>query len=809
MTSNLAYTPITLMKTTYFILLFLGSSLLSTAQNALTYQRPVAEIATLLEAPSTPSVSFSPDRQWMALLQRPELPSIEEVSRPELRLAGLRIDPNNFGPSRSSYFNQLQLRQLDKEAVLSISGLPQPLLLSGLSWSPDGKHLAFLQNDPTEISLWVVEVATRQARRLSNRSLNAVLGNTFSWLANSRELVFSARLQQAGPPPQANRVPAGPIVEENLGKKAPSRTYQDLLKNPDDEKSFEYYAQSELVLVDLKGASRNLVDSGLWSSFDVSPNDQYLLCEEIVRPYSYLVPYYRFASVVQLRDMQGTLLRELADKPMGEYIPSTFNAVEKGPRGHAWRPDQAAVLYWAEALDEGDPQREVTHRDRLLLLEAPFEGAATEWLRTELRYGGVMWADNLAWVRASWTRSRKEQYYEVRFGSSTNARKIRDRSYEDAYTDPGRPLMTRNAAGRAVMWVQGGKLFMSGQGASTEGDRPFLDQYELASGKSKRLWQSAAPHYESVVALLDPVKMRFITSRESPTENPNYYLRTVGQKNSTPITRFAHPYPQLAQVQKSLLRYQRADGVEMTADLYLPASYDKSQGPLPTLVWAYPREFKSQAAASQVKGSPYRFTRIGWGSPVFWVLRGYAVLDNASMPIVGEGEAEPNDTYIKQLVANAEAIVRHGSSLGVVDSNRVAVGGHSYGAFMTANLLAHSTLFKAGIARSGAYNRTLTPFGFQAEERTYWQAPEVYFDMSPFSFADRIKTPLMLIHGEADNNPGTFPIQSERLYQAVKGHGGTVRYVVLPHESHGYRASESVLHMLWEMDRWLEKYVKP
>lgn len=796
------------MKKSLLFLLFWNAAALCTAQEALTYQRPVAEIASLLEAPSTPAVSFSPDRQWMALLQRPELPSIEEVSRPELRLAGLRIDPNNFGPSRSSYFNQLQLRQLNKETVLSISGLPQPLLLSGLSWSPDGKYLAFLQNDPTEISLWVVEIATRQARRISKRRLNAVLGN-FSWLANSQQLLFSARLEEAGAPPVPTRVPAGPIVEENLGKKAPSRTYQDLLKNPDDEKSFEYYAVSELVLVDLKGESRTLVGSGLWSSFDMSPNDQYLLCEEIVRPYSYLVPYYRFASTVQLRDKEGVLLRLLAEKPMGEYIPSTFNAVEKGPRAHAWRPDQAAHLYWAEALDGGDPQKEVAERDRLMELQAPFEGTPNEWLRTELRYGGVIWADNLAWVRASWTRTRREQYYEVRFGAANSTKKIRDRSYEDAYTDPGRPLMTTNEAGRNVMWMQAGKLFLSGQGASPAGDRPFLDEYALATGTSKRLWQSAGAYYESVVALLDPVKMRFITSRESPTENPNYYLRSVGSKNSTPITRFAHPYPQLAQVQKSLLRYQRADGVEMTADLYLPAGYDKSQGPLPTLVWAYPREFKSQAAASQVKGSPYRFTRIGWGSPVFWVLRGYAVLDNASMPIVGEGEAEPNDTYVKQLVANAEAIVRHGSSLGVVDSNRVAVGGHSYGAFMTANLLAHSKLFKAGIARSGAYNRTLTPFGFQAEERTYWQAPEVYYDMSPFSFADRIKTPLLLIHGEADNNPGTFPIQSERLYQAVKGHGGTVRYVVLPHESHGYRASESVLHMLWEMDRWLEKYVKP
>ena len=189
------------------------------------------------------------------------------------------------------------------------------------------------------------------------------------------------------------------------------------------------------------------------------------------------------------------------------------------------------------------------------------------------------------------------------------------------------------------------------------------------------------------------------------------------------------------------------------------------------------------------------------------MLNGYAVLDNAAMPIVGDPRTV-NDHFVEQVVMDAKAAVEKAVAMGVTDPARVGVGGHSYGAFMTANLLCHTDLFAAGIARSGAYNRTLTPFGFQSESRTLWQAPDMYFKVSPFLSADKIKGALLLIHGEADNNPGTFPVQSERMYQAVRGNSGTVRYVSLPYESHGYEARESVGHTLYEMITWFDKYVK-
>ena len=426
-----------------------------------------------------------------------------------------------------------------------------------------------------------------------------------------------------------------------------------------------------------------------------------------------------------------------------------------------------------------------------------------------LRYAGIQWAkDDVAFVFESWRSDRKLRAYQL--NPQTKSKKtIIDRSTEDLYNDPGDFITALNKYGKSVVWVTpDNSVFLSGRGASPEGDRPFLDKMNLATGKVERLWQSAAPYYERVVDVLDDKKISFVTSRESQSEPPNYFVRALGGNAPVQLTRFPHPYPQLKDVKKEVLHYKRADGVDLTVDMYLPPGHKKEDGPLPAIVWAYPREYKSAEAAGQVKGSPYSFTRINAGGVLFWVTRGYAVLDNAAMPIIGEGDKEPNDTYVSQLVASAKAVIDYTASLNIVDPNRVGIGGHSYGAFMTANLLAHSDLFRAGIARSGAYNRTLTPFGFQSEERTYWEAPKIYYEMSPFSYADKVNEPILLIHGEADNNSGTFPIQSERFYNAIKGHGGTARFVKLPYESHGYRAKESLLHMLWEMDNWLEKYVK-
>ncbi|MEM4251748.1 MAG: prolyl oligopeptidase family serine peptidase, partial [Candidatus Bathyarchaeia archaeon] len=507
----------------------------------------------------------------------------------------------------------------------------------------------------------------------------------------------------------------------------------------------------------------------------------------------------------ELLDKNGKLLHRLLDRPLVEELPLGFGAVVTGPRGYSWRPDRPATLTWIEAQDGGDPKQEAPIRDRVWQLDAPFTGEKCEIAALEMRFAGLIWSeDGLALISEFEWKTRRQRTWTLRPGAEP--RKLFDRLTEDRYSNPGSPVMKQTAYGTSVMDSTDSYIYMIGAGASPEGDRPFLDRLNLETGKTERLWRSEAPYYEYPIALTG--NGRVLTSRESVSEPPNYYERDLKTGSLRPLTSFPHPTPQLKGVHKELITYKRKDGVQLTGTLYLPPGYKKEQGPLPVVMWAYPKEFKTTEAASQVSDSPYRFVRISYGDALFLLTQGYAVVDDPSFPIVGEGEKEPNDSYIEQLVASAEAAIDELVRRGVGDRNRVAVGGHSYGAFMTANLLAHSRLFRAGIARSGAYNRTLTPFGFQSEERTLWQAPETYVRMSPFMYAEQIKDPILLIHGEMDNNPGTYPVQSERFYQALKGLGGTVRYVVLPNEAHSYRARESVLHTLWEMTEWLERYVK-
>jgi dipeptidyl aminopeptidase/acylaminoacyl peptidase len=778
------------------------------AQTIPGYERPPEEIAKLVEAPLTPIAIFSSNKNWMALLDKSEYPSIEELSRPELRIAGLRINPENFGPSRGIYFIGLKFKNIKDNKEYPVTGLPANPQISTFSFSPDGKKAAFLLTFPDRIELWAVDLANFSARKLTDKKVNAALGNPVSWLNDSNTLLFLSASSDGTIAPVKSRVPDGPVIEENLGKKSPSRTYQDLLKNSYDEKLFDYHGLSQINTITLDGNAKAIGKPALHALVSPSPDGAMILIRTIQRPYSYLVPAYLFPMSVNVLDRTGTLVKNAANIPLGDNIPVGFNSAIKGPRIHSWRSDKPATLAWTEAQDGGDPRAKAEIRDKVMTWDAPFNAAPKELISLPLRYAGILWGnDNTALVYEMWWANRRARVYQVNPSQPAAPKLLFDYSYEDTYDDPGDVVKATNAAGKPVMLLAGNKTFLTGTGASPEGDRPFLDELDLNTGKTKRLWRSEAPFFETPVEILD-VKGQFVTSRESQNDNPNYFIRNVGSKNAQQITSFAHPYPQLKDVKKQVLKYKRADGVELTANLYLPPGYKKEQGPLPTFLWAYPEEFKSKDNAGQMKGSPYAFTKISWGSPIYWVVRGYAILDDASIPIVGEGDAEPNDTYVEQLVASAKAAIDCGASLGYVDPKRVGVGGHSYGAFMTANLLANCNLFKAGIARSGAYNRTLTPFGFQREERTYWEAPEVYYNMSPFSHADKIKAPILLVHGEADNNSGTFPIQTERFYNAIKGHGGTARYVLLPYESHGYRAKESIMHMLWEMDNMLETYVK-
>ncbi len=777
-----------------------------------TYQMPPDDIAALIDAPQTPATLLSPNKKWLLLMDRPSLPPIADLSGPELRLAGVRINPANNGRSRRSYYSGLAFMRMADGYQLRIKGLPKNAKIDHIQWAPDNKKIAFTITHDDGIDLWIADVALAHAKPFVLGRLNATYARPFRWVSDSKSFVCTFVPDDRGPLPTAPSIPTGPTVQENISGKAPARTYQDLLKNAYDQTQFDYYFRSQVVNVTLSGAATKIGQPGVIASARPAPGSHYVLIETLHRPYSYIVPASRFPRLVEVFDMKGNLMRQVADLPLAENVPVGFGAVPTGPRAFRWRSDVHATLYWAEAQDGGDPRKDAEVRDIVYVLPAPFNEDPDALVSLGLRYSGVQWCnDKLALVSEWWWKTRKQRSWMIdpsRPGYP--AVLLIDHSWEDRYTDPGTPIMTTSTFGTPVLMTDetSTSFFYHGVGASPEGNKPFLDRLVLFTKKPNRLWQSQAPYYEYPVDLLDFQRKIILTRRESVTEPPNYFVRNYGKDTLRRLTEFPHPTPQLLNVQKELIRYKRDDGVKLTATLYLPAGYKKSDGPLPMLMWAYPQEFKSAAAAGQLTESPYRFIRVSTHSPLLWLVHGYAILDDPSLPIIGEGDQEPNDTYIQQLVAGAKAAVDEVVRRGVADPNRIAIGGHSYGAFMTANLLAHSDLFCAGIARSGAYNRTLTPFGFQAEERTFWEAPNVYFEMSPFMHADKINEPILLIHGEADNNSGTFPIQSKRFYSALKGHGATVRLVMLPKEAHGYRSRESVMHMAWEMTEWLDRYVK-
>jgi dipeptidyl aminopeptidase/acylaminoacyl peptidase len=784
------------------------------AQDAPAYRMPPAPIAQILDTDPAPVPSISPDRETLALLGRSNLPSIAEVAEDDLRLAGYRINPRNNGPanSRTAWLNSLTFQDVatGEQRVVAL-GEGQRFIAGG--WSPDSRFMAFLADAPQGLELWVAEAATGQARRLTDPVVNAAFSTALDWTPDSSAVLARLVPEGRGAAPDVTAAPTGPVIEETTGQAAPNRTYQDLLSTPGDERLFDHYFTSRLSLVPVDGSPARMVgEPGLIAGAAISPDGRHILQTRLKRPYSYNVPARLFPTDVIVTDLSGNLIHQAADLPLRDNVPTPFDSVAEGPRSVQWRADAPATLVWVEAQDGGDSRREAEVRDRVFIQAAPFDAPPQVLIDLNARYAGVDWGrDDLAMVSTRWFNTRHETRWLVDPSNPGQGRLLLERNYQDRYNDPGSPMTRPTPEGFRVMHMtpDGQGVFTTGAGATREGAFPFLGRMDLASGETERLWTSSQTHYETIAGLLDEEGRVLLTRRESLTEPPNLYVRDLDSADPRALTDFPDPAPQLAGATRETIAYTRADGVQLSGTLYLPAGYDKDRdGPLPLLMWAYPAEFTDAAVAGQVVDTGNRFVRPGGSSHLFMLTQGFAILDNPSMPIVGVDGAEPNDTYVEQLVSSAQAAVDAVVERGVADRDRIAVGGHSYGAFMTANLLAHSDLFRAGIARSGAYNRTLTPFGFQAEQRTYWEAPETYNIMSPFMHADRVNEPILLIHGADDSNSGTFPVQTERFYAALKGHGAVARYVVLPAEDHGYRARESVMHTLWEMTDWLNRYVR-
>ena len=801
-------------KSLLLLWIFSFSASVAVAQENLTYQKPSASILALADYERAPNVSMDSRKEYMLFSYRNTYKTLDDLNQEEMRLGGLRINPVTNIASAVNYISNLKIRKISDKIETQISGLPQNPRITYITWSPNEKKIAFTNTVASGVELWVIDVVSASAKKLTDASLNGNLGNPFNWMKDNETLLVKMLPKNRPALIDSKKdLPKGPTVSASDGSKSQNRTYPDLLKNKTDEANFEALMTSELNKVNLNGTVSAFKGTDIYAGESISPDGNYVMLTTVQKPFSYIVPYNRFPLKTVVYDAMGKEIKVINDVPLNEVIPKGFSSVRKGKRSLGWRSDKPATWAYVVALDEGDQAAKADFRDEVFSWDAPFTAQPTSIVKLQQRYAGVIWGkEDLAIVYDDWYDTRNQKTYLINPSNANQAPKIiSDRNSQDIYSDPGDFETKRNQYNRYVLAIENNNAYLIGNGFTKDGQFPFIDEFNLGTLKTKRLYTSnIKDKKESLQSIEDFKKGEVLVSIQSKNEFPNYYFRNIKSKKLTQLTFFKNPFESIKNVYKEVVKYKRKDGVDLSGTLYLPEGYDRTKKTekLPLLIWAYPAEYKDKNSAGQNDKNPNEFTYPGYGSFIYWVTKGYAVLDDASFPIIGEGTTEPNDTFMTQLVDDAAAAIDAMDKLGYINRKKVAIGGHSYGAFMTANLLTHCDLFACGIARSGAYNRTLTPFGFQSEQRNYWDVPAIYNEMSPFMSADKMKTPLLLVHGDADNNPGTFTLQSERYFQALKNLGAPVRLVLLPKESHGYAAKDNILHLLWEQDQFLEKYLK-
>lgn len=780
--------------------------------NTIGYKEPEKKIIKILDTPNTPQISVSPAGNKALLVEYTSMLSLENLAEPRAKLAGLQILTRFNIKKRNYYVQKLNLLDLETKKTKAIK-LPDESKFGFPIWSPNGKMFAAALYKAGGSSVWLFDLEKGSGKQISPARLNSVLYGPFWWSNDSKHIYVPLWHEKRGAPPTPPVIPEAPEIQETEGQISQVRTYQDLLQSAYDEKLFEYYAASQLYKIDIKsGRCSKFGSAGLISHVSISPDEKYTLAKILETPFSHSVPVRHFAHRYELWDSKGKLIKTLAHIPVGENIP--IEGVREGMRNLFWQRLKPSTLCWVEALDGGDPNKQTEYRDILKAWEAPFNSEAREVIKLPQRYNGLDHLDKTD-LCLIWDYDRDQKWVQARIidmsqnNIASECKILFSRNEKDNYNNPGEPVYHYTSKGESVAVLEKDQwIYLVGNGASPEGMRPFLRKFNIRTKETKEIFRAGTEVYEAPLSFADSSRKAIITSREDKETSPNYFIRQiVNNKVLEPValTDYEAPTKELSKVRKELIKYERFDGVPLSGTLYYPMGYKPGKR-YPAVIWAYPREYTDIKTAGQVRSATNRYTRIAGSSVLFFLLRGYIVLYNAEIPVVGD-PLTANDSYVQQITAGAEAAVNKLIELGVADKNKIGVAGHSYGAFMVANLLAHTDLFAAGIARSGAYNRTLTPFGFQGERRTYWQAMDIYTQMSPFSHADKIKTPILLIHGQDDPNSGTFPIQSERLYAAIKGHGGTARLVILPHEGHGYEARESILHVLTEQFQWFDKFV--
>ena len=793
------------------------------------YSQPPKAILDVMRAEAPPQPSVSPTQDRMLLVSWQESPSIAKVATPYLRLAGVRIEPKNHSKHDTPGGYGIAPCVRSFVLVTIADGAQTPVALPAGAcpnrpvWSADGKHFAFENVAATAVELWIGDAKSGAVRRVPGVTLNPMLEDTLQWMPDQKTLLVKLVPARMGPPPAEPLVPAGPSIQESGGGKGQSSTYEtrDTLNNPHDEDLFDYYAATQLALVDTGTSSIKLLGKpDRFQKVDPAPDGKHILINAISKPYSYVTTYDRFPTEVAVWDITKPAaidIQVVTSRPLADRVP--IHGVPLGPRSFTWRATDPATLIWAEALDGGDWATQVPARDKVMLQKAPFKVAPVELMRTVQRYTGFMWSPqrDVALVSEYDHNKHWRKTFIVNVDDFRQApRLLWDLSTDEKYANPGSPVWSQLANGSWVLREDGDSIYLRGVGSSPDGDRPFLDQLNLKTLVTERLFRSDKTAYESFLAFTGPDSKRFMTWHQTASMPPNAFTRTLGAQveaaagepifasTSAAITHLVDPTPLVRQIKKQLVKYKRADGLDLSFTLYTPPGYQAGTR-VPTILYAYPRDYADASKAGQTTGSQATFTRLRQYRLL--LLAGYAIIDNAAFPIVGDPK-KAYDTYTEQLVGDAKAAVDEAVRLGVADPERIGVTGHSHGALMTVNLLAHSDMFRAGVATSGSYNKTLTPFGFQNERRSVWEAPDVYTKVSPFFYADKLKTPLLIVHGSDDANPGTTPLQAGKLFEAVRGNGGTTRLVMLPHEPHWYAATESNEQLVFEMLQWFDKYVK-
>jgi dipeptidyl aminopeptidase/acylaminoacyl peptidase len=807
--------PTILLISTAFMVTASAGASDNSRQPGTEWQSPPEELLKVLHAPQLPWVWTAPTGEYLFLADPVLYPRLAELAAPMHKLAGIRVNPAINGHHGQHGGTSPRLVRVEDGATTSLD-LPADAEIHEVEWTVDGQRFALTVGHADHIGLWVGSVEGR-VTKIENVALNPLMGTAVSWLPDQKRLLVR-RIPQRGPAPKPPAIPAGPKILEGAGASARS-TYEarNLLATAHDEALFEYYTTSELVIVDpATGEAKVIGAPAPYTTAEFSPDGEYLLVERLVGPWSHEVPWWRFAHQIEVWNDEGKLIGTVASLPVADEVP--VHGVPLGPRSVSWRPTVPHTLFWVEALDGGNPMAKVPHRDRLMRLDAPFTAQPQEVFRAEHRIQQRAWgADGGTLMLTQWERIRRWRYVWLLDVDKGTSRLWFDLDEDESYRDPGYPVFRPLPNGRWVLHQHGDGVYFRGSGATDQGDRPFLDLRHMDTGKTERLFRCDSNRYEYFVAFAGDEDY-FVLSSESAVDVPNYHLATFGKEikaadgeatrvlTRVPITRFEDPTPQLRQIEKRIVQYKRKDGVPLSFQLHLPPGY-KEGTPLPTVLYAYPLEYSGATTAGQVRGSAQRFMRLYGASHLYFLLRGYAVLDQTTMPMLGDPETT-YDTFVPQLVADAEAAVAKVVEMGVADPKRIGVIGHSHGGLMVANLLAHTDLFRAGIARSGSYNKTNQPFGFQSERRSLFEARDVYIQVSPTFFANKVNEPILIIHGDDDSNPGTRTFQSEVFFEAVRGSGGTARLVLLPFEDHGYQARESVEHVLWEQLRWFDKYVK-